>query len=41
MIIRCVKPFGNFAPGDELEIADESKFDEFYFEPVPAKGGAE
>ncbi len=41
MIIRCIYPFGNFNPGDELEIADEAIFDKTYFEDAPVKGGNE
>lgn len=39
MIIRCIHPFGNFNPGDELEIPDEAVFDETYFERAPVEGG--
>lgn len=38
MIIRCIQLFGNFRPGDELEIPADAVFDETYFERVPAKG---
>lgn len=38
MFIRCVQRFGNFAPGDELEVSDGAVFDETYFERVPVKG---
>ena len=41
MIIRCVRQFGNFRPGDDLEVPDEAVFDEYYFERVPAEGGSE
>lgn len=35
MLIRCTHPFGNFKPGDELDIPDNAKFDTFYFEVAP------
>jgi hypothetical protein len=38
MIIRCIRLFGNFRPGDELEIPADAVFDETYFERVPASG---
>lgn len=38
MIIRCIHPFGNFIPGDELEIPDGAIFDETYFEDAPVEG---
>lgn len=48
MIIRCIQLFGNFRPGDELEIPADAVFDETYFERVaeatdtePVKGGDE
>ena len=44
MILRCTKPFGNFEPGDEVEVPDGAVYDAFYFEKAPAddkakKGG--
>ena len=44
MILECVRPFGNFQPGDIVEVPDGSKFDEYYFEVQPpaapeVKGG--
>lgn len=41
MILRCRAQFGNFSPGDEVEVPDGAVFDDKYFEVVPEKGGAE
>lgn len=38
MIIRCIQRFGNFVPGDELEVPDEAVFDTTFFEATPTKG---
>ena len=32
MQLVCVRPFGNFKPGDEVEVPDGAVFDKFYFE---------
>ena len=31
MLLRCVNAFGNFAPGDEVEVPDDALFDTAYF----------
>ena len=31
MILRCVRPFGNFAEGDEVEVPDGAAFDRTHF----------
>lgn len=31
MLIRCVRAFGNFQPGDEVEVPDGAIFDRAYF----------
>lgn len=40
MIIKNVREFGNFKPGDLVEVPDDAVFDEFYFMKVPAEGGS-
>jgi hypothetical protein len=32
MLLRCVRSFGNFVPGDEVEAPDGAVFDHVYFE---------
>ena len=32
MILVCIRPFGNFVPGDEVEVPDGAEFDRYYFE---------
>lgn len=32
MQLRCVRAFGNFEPGDEVEVPDGAAFDGTYFE---------
>ena len=32
MVLRCTHAFGNFKPGDEVEVPDGSEFDHAYFE---------
>ena len=36
MILVCVHAFGNFEPGDEVEVPDDANFDRAYFEARPA-----
>lgn len=43
MLLRCHTPFGNFVPGDEIEVPDGAEFDTAHFEQAepeeaPAKG---
>lgn len=39
MILLCRRPFGNFQPGDTLEVPDGAIYDTTYFEEKePAKG---
>lgn len=33
--VVCIAPFGNFKPGDEVEIPDGAKFDTSYFQVAP------
>lgn len=37
MKLVCVKPFGNFVPGDEVEVPEDSGFDPFYFQKAEPK----
>jgi hypothetical protein len=40
MVLRCIRAFGNFEPGDELTLPEEASvttFDTYYFELVPDK----
>lgn len=37
MVLECVHPFGNFVPGDEIEVPDGDVFDVAYFKEVPLK----
>ena len=39
MILKCKEAFGNFKPGDVVEVADGAVFDGYYFVEVPAEGG--
>lgn len=39
MKLTCVKPFGNFKPGDEVEVPAKATYDETYFTEEKAKGG--
>lgn len=32
MQLRCVRAFGNFQPGEEVEVPDGAGFDAVYFE---------
>lgn len=32
MILTCIRPFGNFLPGDQIEVPDGALFDHQYFE---------
>ena len=32
MLLVNIRPFGNFMPGDEVEVPDGALFDRFYFE---------
>jgi hypothetical protein len=41
MILVCVHAFGNFVPGDELEVPDGAVFDSAYFEARPASPEAD
>jgi hypothetical protein len=31
MLLECVNAFGNFAPGDEVEVPDDALFDTAFF----------
>jgi hypothetical protein len=31
MLLLCHQPFGNFEPGDEVEVPDGAVFDSYYF----------
>lgn len=35
MVLKCIVRFGNFVPGDEVEVQDGAIFDKHYFEAVP------
>jgi hypothetical protein len=35
MLLRNVRPFGNFTPGQTVEVPDGSTFDGAFFEKVP------
>jgi len=35
MQIKCVRPFGNFKPGDSVEVPDGAAFDTYHFEQAP------
>lgn len=35
MKLKCVRAFGNFVPGDVVEVPDGAKFDDYYFVAVP------
>lgn len=37
MLLRCVRPFGNKTPGDEVEVPDGAIFDHVYFELAEAE----
>lgn len=37
MLLRCHTPFGNFVPGDEIEVPEGSGFDPYHFELVTAE----
>ena len=39
MILKCRREFGNFKPGDLVEVPDGAVFDGVYFDEVPAEGG--
>jgi hypothetical protein len=43
MILRCIRAFGHFEPGDEVPVPDDKAlFDHYYFERVELeddKGG--
>lgn len=46
MVLECKVPFGNFKPGDLVEVPDGAVFDESYFQRETAaepatEGGAE
>jgi len=32
MLLRCTNAFGNFVPGDEVEVPDDAVFDSAHFE---------
>lgn len=40
MLLRCHTAFGNFVPGDELEVPDGAVYDRAYFGQAPAKPAA-
>lgn len=31
MLLQCIRPFGRFHPGDEVEVLDGAVFDTLYF----------
>jgi hypothetical protein len=35
MILVCVNAFGNFEPGDEIEMPDDAEFDHAFFKAKP------
>jgi len=35
MLLRNVRPFGNFVPGDTVEVPDGAEFDHVFFEEAP------
>jgi len=38
VLLECIRPFGNFVPGDEVEVPAGAVFDTFYFKVAsPAK----
>lgn len=37
MLLRCHHAFGNFAPGDEVEVPDGDVFDSAHFEAVQSE----
>jgi hypothetical protein len=41
MILRCRESFGNFVPGDLVEVPDSAVFDGAYFEQVEPDGSVE
>ena len=41
MNLKCIVAFGNFVPGDELEVPDGALFDHFYFKEVVSTANAE
>jgi hypothetical protein len=36
MILVCINSFGNFAPGDEIEMPDGTEFDHAFFNEAEA-----
>jgi hypothetical protein len=32
VLLKCSRPFGNFNPGDEVEVPDGAEFDHAHFE---------
>lgn len=41
MKLKCKEPFGNFVPGDELDVPDGVIYDKAFFAEVPASPAAE
>lgn len=41
MQLRCKNAFGNFEPGDEVEVPDGAEYDHAYFEEVETPKGDE
>ena len=37
MKLRCTRPFGNFTPGDEIDVPDGAVFDGAFFEEAELK----
>jgi hypothetical protein len=37
VLLKCYEPFGNFVPGDEIEVPDGAIFDGAYFKAVEVK----
>jgi hypothetical protein len=41
MLLRCHTAFGNFVPGDEIEVPDGAVFDGAHFEQAEPDKGSE
>jgi hypothetical protein len=39
--LKCKETFGNFVPGDELEVPDGVIYDKAFFDEVPASDAAD
>ena len=40
MFLTCLRPFGNFTPGDTVEVPDNAVFDTAYFSDEKAEAPA-